>query len=115
MYFQVRTDNHIPNSEELTEKIRDEVEGALTERYHGQVRRVEVYLQDLNGHKHGVDKRCSIEVSLSGHQPIAAEHKSVTVEDAVSGAVDKALRVLEHTVGKLQDRGGRVSMSGEET
>ncbi len=115
MQFLLRTDNHLPNSEELTDKVRDEVEGALAERYHGQVRRVEVYLQDLNGHKHGIDKRCSIEVSLSGHSPVAAEHKSVSVDDAVTGAVDKVLRVLEHTIGKLQDRGGRVSMSGEET
>ncbi len=76
MHFQVRTDNHLPNSEELTDKIRDEVEGALAHRYHGQVRRVEVYLQDLNGHKHGVDKRCSIEVSLAGHSPVAAEDKA---------------------------------------
>ena len=51
MQFQVRTDNHLPNSEELSDKIRDEVEGALAHRYHGQVRRVEVYLQDMNGHK----------------------------------------------------------------
>lgn len=115
MHFQVRTDSHIPNSEELTEKIRDEVEGALAERYEGQIRRIEVYLQDLNGHKHGDDKRCSIEVSLAGHQPVAAEDKAATVEDAVTGAVDKVLRVLEHTIGKLQDRGGRMSMSGEET
>ena len=115
MQFQVRTDNHLPNSEELLDKIRDEVEGALAHRYHGQVRRVEVYLQDMNGHKHGIDKRCSIEVSLAGHSPVAAEHKSVTIDDAVTGAVDKVLRVLEHTLGKLQDRGGRVSMSGEET
>ena len=115
MHFQVRTDNHLPNSQELTDKIRDEVEGALAARYEGQLRRVEVYLQDMNGHKHGVDKRCSIEVSLAGHQAVAAEAKASTIDDAVTGAVDKVLRVLEHTIGKIQDRGGRVSMSGEET
>ena len=115
MQFQVRTDNHLHAGEELTEKIRNEVEGALADRYHGQIRRVEVYLADLNGHKHGVDKRCSIEVSLAGHSPVAAEHKSASVDDAVTGAVDKVLRGLEHTMGRLRDKGGRVSMSGEET
>ena len=115
MQVQVRTDNHIPNSAELVDRVRDEVEGALAERYHGQIRRVDVHIQDLNGHKHGVDKRCTIEVNLDGHGPVAAENKSVSVDDAVSGAVDKVLRGLEHTLGRLRDKGGRVSMSGEET
>ena len=115
MQVQVRTDNHLPNSEEFTDWVRGEVEGALGERFHGQVRRVDVFVQDLNGHKHGVDKRCSIEVSLDGHAPVAAEHKSTSVDDAISGAVDKVLRGLEHTLGRLRDKGGRVSMSGEET
>lgn len=115
MQVQVRTDNHIPNTEALADRVRDEVEGALADRYHGQVRRVDVHIQDMNGHKHGVDKRCSVEVHLDGHSPVAASHESVSVDDAVSGAVDKVVRGLEHTMGRLRDKGGRVSMSGEET
>lgn len=115
MQVHVRTDNHVHNSEDFADRVRNEVEGALTDRYHGQVRRVDVHVQDVNGHKHGIDKRCSIEVSLDGHGPVAAEHKSVSIDDAVSGAVDKVLRGLEHTLGRLRDKGGRVSMSGEET
>ena len=115
MLIQVRTDNHLPNTEEFADRVRDEVEGAFGDRYHGQVRRVEVYVQDINGHKHGVDKRCSIEASLDGHAPVTAEHKAPSVDEAVSGAVDKILRGLEHTLGRLRDKGGRVSMSGEAT
>ena len=115
MQVHVRTDNHVPNTEDFADRVRDEVEGALAERYHGQVRRVDVHVQDMNANKHGIDKRCTIEVSLDGHSPVAAEHKSVSVDDAVSGAVDKVLRGLEHTLGRLRDKGGRVSMSGEET
>jgi len=113
MHFQVRTDNHIKNSEGLTDRIRDEVEAALTPRYTDQIRRVEVYLQDMNSHKGGVDTRCSIEISLAGHQPVAAAAVAEDVDGAVTGAVDKVLRVLEHVIGKIQDRGGRVSMSGD--
>ena len=115
MLVQVRTDNHVPNSEGFIDQVRDEVEGAFGDRFHGQVHRVEVYVQDLNGHKHGVDKRCSIEASLDGHAPVAAEHKATSVDEAVTGAVDKLLRGLEHTLGRLRDKGGRVSMSGEAT
>src|SRR6476659_796065 len=71
MHFQVRTDNHIENSEALIDGIRGEVENALMERFADRIRRVEVYLQDMNSHKSGIDTRCSIEISLKGHQPVA--------------------------------------------
>jgi|GEM_PF-730721 len=114
MHFQVRTDNHIHNSEALETKIRDEVEGALlTPRFADRVRRVEVYLQDMNSHKRGVDTRCSIEVSLAGHQPVVVAEQATSVDAAVTGAVGKAIRALDRMVGRLADHGGRVSMSGE--
>jgi len=115
MHFQVRTDNHIDNSVELTDHIRDEVEGAFSPRFSGRIRRVEVYLQDVNANKNGVDIRCSIEVSLAGHQPVAVDDRATTIDDAVRGAVDKAIRALEHMLDRLHDRSGRISMSGEET
>lgn len=115
MHFQVRTDNHIENSEALIQSIRDEVEGVLSPRYADRIRRVEVYLQDMNSHKGGIDTRCSIEVSLAGHQPVAVDERAAGVDDAVGGAVDKMVRALDHLIGRLEDRSGRVSMSGEET
>jgi len=115
MHFQVRTDNHIQNSEALADGIRDEVEAALIPRFEHLIRRAEVYLQDMNANKGGIDIRCSIELSLAGHQPVAADDKAATVDDAVSGAIDKVVRVLEHMTGKLEGRHGRASMSGEET
>jgi len=115
MHFQVRTDNRIENSEGLTDRIRDEVESALAPRLKDRIRRVEIYLQDMNSQKGGVDTRCSIEVSLAGHQPVAVSDLGTSVDVAVSGAVDKVVRALEHMVGRLEDRGGRVSMSGQET
>ena len=115
MHFQVRTDNHIENSEALIDQIRGEVEAALTDRYADRIRRVEVYLQDMNSHKGGIDIRCSIEVSLAGHEPVAVDERSASLDEAVSGAVDKMQRTLERTFGRLEDRGGRVSMSGEPT
>jgi hypothetical protein len=116
MHFQLRTDNHIKNGEDLADRVRDEVEAALTHRHAAQVRRVEVYLQDVNAGKGGRDDiRCSIEISLAGHQPVAAHDSAHLLEEAVTGAVEKVSRVLEHTFGKLDDRGGKVSMSGEGT
>ena len=35
--------------------------------------------------------------------------------EAVDGAVDKLIHALDHTLGRLSDRGGHVPMSGEQT
>jgi len=114
--FQLRTDNHIDNSEALAERVRAEVEGALLPRFSGQLQRVEVYLQDVNSpHKGGIDTRCAIEARLAGMQPLAVSDQASSVGEAVRGSVDKLLRSIEHAIGKLADRIGRVSMSGEPT
>jgi hypothetical protein len=113
MLFQLRTDNHIPNRESLAEGIRADVESALSPQYSDRVRRIEVYLQDLNSHKGGVDTRCAIEIHLAGHQPLAVSMEAVNVDEAVTGAVAKLGHALEHTFGRLQDRNGNVSMSGQ--
>ncbi len=92
MHFQVRTDNHIKNSEALAEQIRAEVDATLTPRYADQLRRVEVYLQDTNSHKSGIDKRCAVEVHLAGYQAVTVDDTANTIDEAVSGALDKMLR-----------------------
>src|SRR5947209_5930033 len=115
MHFQVRTDNHIKSSENFNDRLRGEVEGSLGARFADRLRRVEVYLQDVNSHKGGADKRCSVEVHLAGLQPVVAHAQAAGVDEAFSEALDKVTRALDHTLGRLDDRGGRSSMSGEPT
>jgi hypothetical protein len=112
MLFQLRTDNHIKNSEELASRIQAEVEGTLTHHHADRLRRVEVYLQDVNAHKGGIDKRCAIEAHLAGHQPVAVSDQAASIDEAVTGAVDKLTHALEHTLGRLADREGHQPASG---
>jgi hypothetical protein len=114
MLIQLRTDNHIHNSETLAAGVRPEVENAL-QRFGNQLRRVEVYLQDVNNHKGGPHTRCSVEARLAGHQPVAVHDIAAGIGQAVSGAVDKLTRALDHRLGRLRDRQGHGPMSGEET
>jgi ribosome-associated translation inhibitor RaiA len=113
MYFQVRTDNHVVNSEGFAEWVRSEVEPAVA-RFGDRLRRLEVYVRDMNSHKGGVDKRCSIEAHLSGRQPVAVHADAPDLGGALDGAVEKLTRALEHALGKLADR-GRASASGQES
>ncbi len=115
MLFQLRTDSHIDNNDTLRADVRAEVEGAIGPRLGDKLRRVEVYLQDVNGPKKEIDTRCCLSAHLAGHQPVAVQAQAPGVEAAVRGAVDELLRALDHRLGRLADRGGRVSMSGEET
>jgi len=112
MLFQLRTDNHIRNREGLAEGIQADVESALLPNYAERVHRIEVYLQDLNSKKGGIDKRCAIEAHLPGHQPVTVTHEAPNVDVAVNGAAEKLNRALEHVLGRLEDKGGRVPMSG---
>ncbi len=114
MIFQVRTDNHIRNSAEFAESIRGDVEAAFTPRFGDRLRRVEVYLEDANSHKGGVDTRCSIEVHLAGRPAVAAEDRAADVETAVEGAIEKVLKVLEKQLGREEDRAGHTSAAGDQ-
>ena len=42
-----------------------------------------------------------------------AEERAADVDTAVSGAVSKVLRVLEHQLGRQNDRAGHTSAAGE--
>ncbi len=115
MHFQVRTDNHIENSDALLDQVRGELESALLPRFQDRISRVEVYFQDQNSHKKGIDIRCSIEVGLAGHAPVVVAADSTEVPLALDAAVEKLKKALDRTLDRLDDRGNRVSMSGEPT
>lgn len=114
MIFQVRTDNHLQNSEEFSESIRADVESAFGTRFGDRLRRVEVYLEDMNGAKGGTDTRCTVEVHLAGRPAVTGENRAEDTERAVEGAIENVLRVLEKQLGRQEDRAGHVSAAGEQ-
>jgi len=114
MQVQVHTDNHITGREALIDRVTAEVEGTL-DRFASQITRVEVHLEDMNGAKHGADdKRCLMEARLAGHQPIAASHKADSLDAAISGAAERLVHALDHTLGKLANKKGRTSYGGDQ-
>jgi ribosome-associated translation inhibitor RaiA len=70
----------------------------------------------VNGPKSaGDDKSCLLEARLAGRQPLVVSHKASSLRQAIDGATDKLERSLDGLLGKLSDRKGRASFSGEET
>lgn len=112
MLFQLRTDNHIKNSEELSTSVEATVQ-PIIQRLGERLRRVEVYLEDTNAQKKGgADIRCTVEVHLAGRPAVAAEHRAGDLDEAVDGAVERVLRVLDHQLGRVDDRAGNTSAAG---
>ena len=107
MQVQVSTDHNIEGHEVFTGQIRGVVESALS-RFSDHITRVEVHLSDENSRKSGQDdKRCMLEARLEGRQPIAVTHQAATLDEAVSGAADKMMRLVENTMGRQRDQRSR--------
>lgn len=104
MLIQVNTDRNIEGNEELRRRVNDSVQSTLG-RFNDRITRVEVHLSDQNSGERGGsnDKRCTIEVRLEGRQPTAVSHEAPSVDQAIDGAADKALRSIESTLERLTD------------
>ena len=117
MQIQFNTDAHIEATEALTAQVRATVEQAL-KRFSEQITRVEVHSSDENADKNGPqDQRCMMEARLEGRQPVAVTDRAATLEQAVHGAAQKLVRLLDSMLGRLQDHREKTSglpLSGTE-
>ena len=113
MFVQVVTDNHITGREQLVERVEASVQDALR-RFGPQITSVQVHLADENSHKKGNnDKTCIVEARLSGIAPLAARENAGDLDQAIDGAIDKLVALLDHKLGRLHDHKGRPSMGDQ--
>lgn len=106
MQIQINTDHHIDGNEAVAAEVTRVVTDAL-QRFSGRITRVEVHLDDENGAKGGPnDKRCMLEARLEGRQPIAVTHQAATITQAVHGAAENLVRVIESTLGRTANATG---------
>ena len=102
MYVQISTDNQIVSDADANDRLEQRLRQKLR-RFEKRLTHVELHVSDTNGAKGGNDKRVSLEVRPTGHEPIAVHADAQRIDDAVSGATDKVLRALEHSLGRLDD------------
>jgi hypothetical protein len=105
MHIQINTDKNIKGDDALAQQVEAVVRkslGHLSER----ITRVEIHLSDENSDKKsGIeDKRCLLEARPVGLQPLSVNHRAVTLQQAVYGAVEKLKRSLDSTLGRLDSR-----------
>jgi ribosome-associated translation inhibitor RaiA len=101
MQVQVNTGNGVDNKETL-ERWADEFLNDALARFKQEITRVEVQLTDESRDRKGVaDLHCMLEARLNGHEPLAVNHHGETMDEAIRGATPKLVRMIEHTLGKL--------------
>ena len=106
MFIQIHADNQIPSDNDRDTRLEEQIRQRLA-RFEDRITDVEVHVSDVNGSKGGNgDLRCSLEARVSGIQPIAVVEEGSDVDRAVIGAAKKAVRALDHQLGKLSDRRG---------
>jgi ribosome-associated translation inhibitor RaiA len=106
LFVQVNTDNQIKSDAEANARLEDRVRTKL-KRFEQRLTHVEIHVSDVNGTKGGAtDKRVSLEMRANGQAPLAVHAEAERVDSAVTQAADKAVRALDHALGKLGDRKG---------
>ncbi len=109
MKIQLNTDDHVNGSAALAAQVTATVEQALG-RFREHVTRVEVHLSDENAGKSGPkDQRCMLEARLEGRQPVAVTDQAETLQQAVHGAAQKLVRLLDSTLGRLNEHRQKTS------
>jgi ribosomal subunit interface protein len=104
MQIQINTNHNIEGYESLAEHVTHVVEKALSKKSE-HITRIEVHMSDENSNKGGLhDKRCMMEARLQGRAPLSVTHHAESLHQAIDGAVEKLVRIVNSTLDRLHDQ-----------
>lgn len=99
MEIEINTAQNLTRSEAVDQHIRDKLSG-LDRRFGDRLTRVRVFLKDVNAHKGGIDKVCTMEARPAGDHPIAVEAQDEDVYKSIRDASGKLERAIAHRFGR---------------
>ena len=82
-------------------------------KFASSIERTSVRVEDVNGPRGGVDKRCRIKVVLTGLPSVVVEERHHVLQAALDGAVARAERAVRQTTQRRSMRPQRRRKSGE--
>ncbi len=104
MNIQINTGHNIQGNEALIAKFNSTIKSALV-RMSDHITKVEVHLKDEDGYKEGKnDKRWMIEAHLEGRQPIVVTEHADNLNQALDGAIDKLVSMIESILDRQRDQ-----------
>lgn len=104
MNIQINTDHNIEGNEKFSTYVTGVIQDSFS-RFSKQLTHVEVHFSDQNSSKNGtMDKRCLIEVRISGRKNTAVSHDADSVDEALMGAAEKMKHTVEHTLDRTSSK-----------
>lgn len=104
MDIEINTGEGVARSEAIDRHVHDKL-AHLERRFGDELTRVRVFLKDVNAHKGGVDKACTMEARPAGMDPVAVEAQDVDVYKAIGDAAGKLDKAVGHRFGRAAARG----------
>lgn len=80
------------------------------------VKELELTVQDINGPKGGIDKKCRIHVKLRKANDILVNVMDVSLSRAISGAIVRSARSVARHIGRngtTSERSSRLGLHGQ--
>ena len=104
MNIQINTDNHIEGGQKFSDYVSGVVSSAFN-RFSGQLTHVDVHFSDQNSStKLGSnDKRCMIEVRITGRKSTAVTSDASSIDEALQSATEKMKHSIESTLGRANN------------
>jgi hypothetical protein len=103
VFIQIHTDNQVETSGDRNASLEEQVRQRLA-RFEGRITDVEIHVSDVNGARAGGNLKCTLEARVNGFQPVAVTENGTNIDRCVIAAAKKAVRALDHQLGRLSDR-----------
>jgi predicted component of type VI protein secretion system len=104
LFIQIYADNQVESDAGRNSRLEEQIRQRLA-RFEDRITDIEVHVSDVNGSKGGQGElRATLEARVNGIPPIAVADEGANVDRAVIAAAKKAVRALDHQLGRLSDR-----------
>src|SRR5437870_9523587 len=95
--------HHVPVSDDLATHAETRFKAAL-DQHDGWVTNVIVRLEDVNGPKGGIDKRCHATINLRAGATVVLEDTSPDLYSAINIVADRAKQAVSRKVAKIREK-----------
>jgi putative sigma-54 modulation protein len=89
---------------ELTREYVDHRLGFALRRFDGRITNVRVHLEDVNGPKGGIDKRCRIEVNGERSLQVIVNETQGDLHAAIDAAADRVGHQVARAIERVRER-----------
>ena len=97
---------------ELQDEVIERIERAL-DRYRNRIRRVNVFFEDVNGPKKGVDKAMRLIIDLERLSMVVVEETGESWQALMDLAVERAAQTVGRHIDRRRTKGDRTPMAGD--